>query len=164
MAKWILFEWTLTLALGAFSSSAWAQAAAAYGGLAAHSAAATTKAATALGSTLGQVEERQGAKLSSLENGMEANRQKLEAKGQKGGGTVHIGSVPAMAGVYVDDALVAYTPVDLKMAEGKHVIELKRPTSLPWRKEISLSPGGKLSLNPELREKYKSVLTLTIQK
>ena len=54
--------------------------------------------------------------------------------------------------------------MDLKIPEGKHVIELRRPASLPWRKEISLTRGERLSLSAELQDKYKSALTFSIQK
>ena len=95
---------------------------------------------------------------------MEENRRKLEAGGRKTGGVVHIESVPRKATILVDGAPIAYTPADLKIPEGKHVIELRRPASLPWRKEISLTRGERLSLSAELQDKYKSVLTFSIQK
>ena len=164
MTNWITLPITLTLTFGAFSSSARAQAAAQYGVLAGHSGVVTTKIASGLGSKARQLDERQGARLKSVESTMEENRRQLEAKGQKEGGAVHIDSVPPKATILVDGAPIAYTPAELKIPEGKHVIELKRPASLPWRKEISISRGEKLSLNGELQDKYKSVLTFSIQK
>jgi len=164
MAKWITLSMIFALALGAFPSSARAQAAAEYGVLAGHSGVVTTKIASGLGSKTRQLDERQGARLKSVESTMEENRRQLEAKAQKQGGAVHVDSAPQRATILVDGAPVAYTPADLKIREGKHVIELKRPASLPWRKEISLSRGEKLSLNGQLEDKYKSVLTFSIQK
>ena len=164
MTKWMTLSMTLALALGAFSSSARAQAAAEYGVLAGHSGVVTTKIGAGLGSKTRQLDERQGARLKSVEGTMEENRRQLEAKAQKQGGAVHIDSAPQKATILVDGAPIAYTPADLKIPEGKHVVELTRPTSLPWRKEISLSRGEKLSLNGELQDKYKSVLNFSIQK
>ena len=164
MTKWMTLSMTLAWALGAFSSSALAQAAAEYGVLAGHSGVVTTKIASGLGSKARQLDERQGARLKSVESTMEENRRQLEAKGQKEGGAVHIDSVPPKATILVDGAPIAYTPAELKVPEGKHVIELKRPASLPWRKEISLTRGERLSLSPELQDKYKSALTFSIQK
>ena len=164
MTKSITLSMTLALGLGAFSSSARAQTAAEYGVLAGHSGVVTTKTASGLGSKTGQLVERQGARLRSVEGTMEENRRKLEAGGQKAGGAVHVDSVPQKATILVDGAPIAYTPADLKIPEGKHVIELRRPASLPWRKEISLTPGERLSLSAELQDKYKSVLTFSIQK
>jgi flagellar capping protein FliD len=164
MSKWITLSITLAWALAVFSSTAQAQAAAQYGALAGHSAVATTNTASRLAPKINQTSERQGARLRSVQSTMEENRRKLETEGQKSGGAVHIDSAPQNATIFVDGAPVAYTPADLKVSEGKHVIELKRATSLPWRKEISLAQDEKLSLNAALQERYKSTFTLSIQK
>jgi len=164
MNKWMTLSMTLAWACGAFSSSARAQAATEYGVLTGHSGVVTTKTASGLGSKTRQLDEHQGTRLKSVEGTMEENRRKLEAKGQKEGGAVHIDSVPQKATILVDGAPIAYTPADLKIPEGKHVIELRRPASLPWRKEISLTRGERLSLSAQLQDKYKSALTFSIQK
>ena len=164
MAKRIIVSMALGLALAASSSSARAQAAAQYGAIAGHSGTVTTSIGSGLASKLKQADERQGSRLRSVQSTMDENRRKLEMKGQKQGGAVHIDSAPQRATILVDGAPVAYTPADLKLPEGKHVIELKRATSLPWRKEISLARDEKLTLDAELQERYKSALTLSIQK
>jgi hypothetical protein len=98
------------------------------------------------------------------QSSIESNRRKLEEKGRRSGAPVKIESVPDKAAVRVDGALVAYTPTELTIPEGKHVIELKRPGFVTWRKEVSLNPGDSQSLKPELESQYKSSMILSIQK
>ena len=162
MTRWTLVLWTLGLA--AFSSPAWGQAVAQYGVAAGNSAVTTSRTASALASKTNQLNDRTGSSVKSLVSAMQENRERLEAKSQKNGGTVHIDSVPGKATVFIDGAIVAYTPADLKIPQGKHRIEVKHPVSLPWEKEISLESGEKLSLQADLKDKYKSVLNFTIQK
>jgi len=156
----------LAFALGlvGFPSTARAQAAAEYGIAASHSASATSALSRVLDPKLGQGQrQRSGPRSKSVETAMQENREQLQPKNPKEGGNVHLESTPTKATVYVDGLAVAYTPVDLTLAEGKHTIELKHPVSNPWEKEITVSRGDKLSLKPELKDKYKSVLSFTIQ-
>jgi hypothetical protein len=158
MSRWILIP--LACGLAGLPSSLQAQAAVEYGMAASHSAAATSRISRALDRKLGQ---RQGPRSKSVESALEENRRELQPKNPKDGGTVHIESTPTHAMVYVDGSAVAYTPTDLTLTAGKHAIELKHPVSVDWEKEVTVNRGDKLSLKQELKDKYKSVLSFTIQ-
>jgi len=92
---------------------------------------------------------------------MGENRQKLEAKGGPSAGSLHVESVPGKATVSVDGAPVAYTPADLKLPEGNHVVELMLPGFASWRKEINMSREGTMLLKGELRTEYKSAVSFS---
>lgn len=158
MTRWILV--LLSVGLAGLPSSLRAQAAAEYGMAASHSAVTTSRISRALDPKLGQ---RQGPRSKSVESAMEENRKELEPKNPKDGGTIHIESAPTHAVVYVDGSAVAYTPADLTLSSGKHDIELKHPVSVDWEKEVTVNRGDKLSMKQELKDKYKSVLSFTIQ-
>ncbi len=92
---------------------------------------------------------------------MGENRRKLEAKGGALGGSLHVDSTPGKATVSVDGAPVAYTPADLKLPEGNHVVELTLPGFASWRKEINMSREGTMLLKAELRDQYKTSVTFS---
>lgn len=161
MTRWVFLA--LAVGLVGLPLSARAQAAAEYGIAASHSATATSALSRVLDPKLGQRPGPRGPRSKSVETAMQENREQLQPKNPKEGGNVHLESTPTKAMVYVDGLAVAYTPVDLALAEGKHTIELKHPVSNPWEKEVTVSRGDKLSLKPELKDKYKSVLSFTIQ-
>jgi len=92
---------------------------------------------------------------------MGENRQKLEAKGGPSAGSLHIDSVPGKATVSVDGIPVAYTPADLKLPEGNHVVELTLPGFASWRKEINMSREGTMLLKAELRTQYNSAVSFS---
>lgn len=92
---------------------------------------------------------------------MGENRQKLEAKGGASAGSLHVESVPGKATVSVDGAPVGYTPADLKLPEGNHVVELVLPGFASWRKEINMSREGTMLLKGELRTEYKSAVSFS---
>ena len=92
---------------------------------------------------------------------MGENRQKLEAKGGASAGSLHVESVPAKATVSVDGVPVGYTPADLKLPEGNHVVELMLPGFASWRKEINMSREGTMLLKGELRTEYKSAVSFS---
>jgi len=158
MTRWILIP--LAAGLVGLPSSLHAQAAIEYGMAASHSAVSTSRISRALDPKLG---ERQGPRSKSVETAMEENRKEVEPKNPKDGGALHIESTPAHAVVYVDGWSVAYTPADLTLTPGKHDIELKHPVSVDWEKEVTVKRGDNLSMKQELKDKYKSVLSFTIQ-
>ena len=151
----------VALSLVALPRLARAQAAAEYGIAASHSAVSTSRISRALDPKLAQRIGNPRSK--SIESAMSENRRQLEPKDPKTAGAVHIESIPAKATVYVDGVLVAYTPADLTLGEGKYDIEVRHPVSVTWEKEITVARGDKLSFKPELKDKYKSVLSFTIQ-
>jgi hypothetical protein len=159
MTRWVLILAALGLAI--LPSRARAQAAAEYGMAASHSAASTSRLARTLDPKLGA--RQQNPRSKSIETAMQENLKQLQPKDPKEAGSVHIESTPAKATIFVDGLAVAYTPADFTLAAGKHDIEVKHPVSIPWEKEVSVSRGDKLSLKPELKDKYKSVLSFTVQ-
>ena len=141
-------RWTFLMAaflLGALPPAAWAQAAVGYGMAASKSA--------AIGAKMRPLTDSRGKQLAMKIQGrtgttstakplpviMDENRKKMEEKGAQAGGSIHIESVPEKAAVAVDGKPVAYTPADLKIPEGKHVIELTHPDYVPWETEISVN-------------------------
>jgi hypothetical protein len=162
----IMKRWTFLMAaflLGALPSAAGGQAAVGYGMAASKSTAVATKMRPLTDSRGKQlatkIQDRAGT-AKPLPITMEENRKKLEEKGAQSGGSIHVESVPEKAAVAVDGEPVAYTPADLKLPEGKHVIELTRPGYLPWETEISVNKIESTALKAELEEKYKSSITL----
>jgi hypothetical protein len=159
-------RWTFLMTaflVGALPSAVWGQAAVGYGMAASKS--------TAIGAKMRPLTDSRGKQLATtiqdragtakpLPVVMEENRKKLEKESAESGGSIHIESVPEKAAVAVDGEPVAYTPVDLKVPEGKHKIELTHPDYLPWETEISVKKIESTSVKAELEEKYKSSITL----
>jgi hypothetical protein len=165
-------RWTFLMVaflLGALPSAVWAQAAVGYGMAASKS--------TAIGAKMRPLTDSRGKQLATkiqdrmgtarttgtakpLPVIMEENRRKLEKDSGQSGGSIHIDSVPGKAVVALDGEPVAYTPVDLKVPEGKHQIELTHPEYLPWDTEISVNKIESTSVKAELEVKYKSSITL----
>lgn len=150
------------LELAAWPPAARAQAAAEYGVAASHSA-ASTMGISRVYSKLGQRIDQNSPRAKSVEDSMSQNRRQLAPKDPKNGGTVHIESTPTKATVYVDGMMVATTPADITLGAGQHDVEVRHPVSVTWEKEITVAKGDKLTFKPELKDKYKSVLSFTIQ-
>ncbi len=165
MAKWIFLMIVAVLAQAAYPAFGWAQAAAEYGILAAGSASAAAKVGSTLNTKTDKLADRLQQKTpKSPVSVMADNKKKLEEKSRGGSATVHVDSVPAKATVSVDGAVVANTPTDLTVPEGKHTLGVTQAGFLSWRREISVTRGASLSLKADLESKYKSVITLSIQK
>ncbi len=167
MDRRVLIGVTMTFAFAVLPATAFSQAVTEYGMTTGSAATSAVKGGSAINrgsmQLAGRLAESIGKTTQNV-NVMEENKQKLELKSRAGGGTVHIDSVPDKAAISIDGAEVAYTPANLKIPQGKHTIELKHPTSLPWRKEVSLSRDESLSLKAELEKKYKSVINLSFPK
>jgi PEGA domain len=183
MASKLAMLLVLVLLLIGFGASGWSQAAAEYGMAAGAAGAAANKASSAVSGALSKAVKQtekspQEAKSTAeaapnlpapvatkpLETIMKENKEKLEAKGQEEGAQLKIEYKTVKATVYVDGAVVGYTPFEAKLAPGQHVIELKYFNSMPWRKEVSAKQGETLSLKPVLQFKtYPSVVTLSIE-
>ncbi len=172
-------RWAFLMAaflLGALPSAVWAQAAVGYGMAASKSTAIGTKMRSLTDSRGKQLATKIQNRTDTARKGtartsttgtakplpviMEENRKKLENESAQSGSSVHIDSVPEKAVVAVDGEPVAYTPVDLKVPEGKHKIELTHPEYLPWDTEISVNKIESTSVKAELEVKYKSSITL----
>ena len=171
----LLFAACVGISLAATSRAAYAQAAASYGMAAGSSAATTAKAASSVnratnnlaGRVAGAVSES-GAKYASrslskpYEVVMDENRKELE-NASKDRGTLHIESTPTKATVFIDGKPVAKTPADLKVPEGKHIVELKEFESVDWQKEVTVARDEKLNLQPELKKRYQSAITVSFK-
>jgi hypothetical protein len=171
-----VFAACVGIALAATPGAAYAQAAASYGMAAGSSAATTAKAASSInratnklaGRIAGSVSQS-GAKYASrslskpYEEVMEENRKKLEDASKDGGATLHIESTPAKATVLIDGEPVAKTPADLKVPEGSHTVELKEFESVDWKKEITVARDENLTLQPELKKRYQSAITVSFK-
>jgi hypothetical protein len=99
----------------------------------------------------------------NLQTMMEENRQKLEADSRKGGGSVLIESVPSKATISVNGEPVGQSPMEVKLPEGKHLIELTHPRYEPWQMEVMVSPQESTSVTAQLENKYRSSITLSIR-
>ena len=160
----------VVLVQAVFVLSAYGQAAVEYGAAASKSTAMTSQAATALGSRVQSAfsgGQRTPLKIptaasKNLDAVMQENRQKFEEKGKETGGTVHVESVPRGATIAVDGQPVGYSPLDLKLPEGKHQLELTRPDFEPWRMEVTASPQESTSVKAPLKNRYKGVVTIAI--
>ena len=54
--------------------------------------------------------------------------------------------------IYVDGAFVGNTPARLKLAEGAHVVLVKKPGFNEYRREIKISDGAELNLRAVLEK------------
>lgn len=161
----------VVLVQAVFVLSAYGQAAVEYGAVASKSTALTSKAATAIGSRVQSAFSGGGQRTplkipttasKNLDAVMQENRRKFEEKGKETGGMVHVESVPRGATITVDGQPVGYSPLDLKLPEGKHQIELTRPDFEPWRMEVTASPQESTSVKAPLKNRYKGVVTIAI--
>ena len=128
MVRGALILATVVMLGEAWSLPARAQAAASYAIAASKSTAMASKArplvtpkATPL-TKLKLTKQSLGRTSPTLPDVMGENRQKLEAKGGPSAGSLRVESLPGKATVSVDGAPVAYTPADLKLPEGNHVV------------------------------------------
>lgn len=104
-----------------------------------------------------------GPPTKNMETVMEENRQKLETESKAGGGTVQVDSTPSKATVSIDGNPVGISPLELKLPEGKHLVELAHPRFDPWYMEVTVSPNESTAVTAQLEKKYKSFITLSIQ-
>ena len=54
--------------------------------------------------------------------------------------------------IFVDGAFVGNSPAKLKLAEGPHVVEVKKPGFKDYRKEIKVEEGSELTLRAVLEK------------
>ena len=64
--------------------------------------------------------------------------------------SVAIGSDPPGADIYVDGDFVGQTPSTIRLAEGRHRIELKSPGKQSWSRDLNVTKESQLSLHPSL--------------
>ena len=145
-----------------WSLPARAQAAASYAIAASKSTAMASKARPLVTPKASPLAKRLAERTSpTFVDVVQENREKLEAKSGPSGGSLRVDSIPSKAKVSVDGAPVAYTPADLKLPEGNHVVELTLPGFASWRKEINMSREGTMLLKAELRTQYNSAVSFS---
>jgi hypothetical protein len=54
--------------------------------------------------------------------------------------------------IFVDGAFVGNTPANVKLMEGEHVVEVKKPGFKDYRKQIKISDGAELTLRAVLEK------------
>jgi hypothetical protein len=101
--------------------------------------------------------------IKNLEAVMVENRQNLADQSKAGGGTLVVESTPTKATVMVDGKPVGSSPLELKLPEGKHLVELTHPRYDVWSMEVTISPNESTTVTAPLETKYKSTITLSIQ-
>jgi hypothetical protein len=67
-------------------------------------------------------------------------------------GKITITSVPGEADIFVDGANVGNSPATVKLAPGKHKVEIKAPGFKEWVKEVTVLEGAELSLSGTLEK------------
>ena len=75
----------------------------------------------------------------------------VSAAGSKTG-LVNVNAEDDSYEIYVDGGFVGNTPAKVKLAEGAHVVEVKRPGFKDYRKQIKITEGSELTLRPILEK------------
>ena len=76
---------------------------------------------------------------------------KAPAEAQPAGwGSIQVSADVEGAEVYVDREFVGNSPAKLKLSAGKHVIEVKQPGYLDYKREVAVTDGAELSLKATL--------------
>jgi hypothetical protein len=151
------------------STAAFPQAAVEYGAAASRSTTMGAQAGSSMRSSARGKPATRGRYLTpgpptkNMEAVMEENRQKLAESSKAGGGTVQIDSMPKKATVTVDGNPVGISPLEVKLPQGKHLVELVLPQYDAWGMEVTVSPNESTSVTAQLYKKYKSSITLSIQ-
>lgn len=64
--------------------------------------------------------------------------------------TVLFSSEPSGADIYVDGKFVGNAPSQIQLSVGPHTIRVEAKGEKPWTRELSLSPGGKITIHAVL--------------
>jgi hypothetical protein len=102
----------------------------------------------------------QAATRESAAEVMKVNRAALAKEAGESGGTLRLASDPSDAAVFVDGRLVARTPAEIRVAPGKHQIEIARPDRERWSEQASVAKGQTVNISGKLENLYPSVITL----
>jgi len=54
--------------------------------------------------------------------------------------------------IFVDGAFVGNTPARVKLAEGAHMVEVKKPGFKDYRKQLNITEGAELTLRAVLEK------------
>ena len=94
---------------------------------------------------------------------MKENSAAFEKEAGKEGGTLRFVSDPSDAAVFVDGHLVARTPVEIKVPQGKHAIKITRPDRDEWFEQATVAKGQTVDIRAKLVNPYPSVITLSFK-
>jgi hypothetical protein len=61
----------------------------------------------------------------------------------------------------VDGLLVARTPAEITVPQGKHAIEVTRPARDQWFEQATVAKGLTVDINAKLVNPYRSIITLS---
>ena len=92
---------------------------------------------------------------------MKENRTAFAKKAGVGGGTLRFASDPSDAAVFVDGRLVARTPAEITVPQGKHAIEVTQPDRDQWFEQATVAKGQTVDINAKLVNPYPSIITLS---
>jgi hypothetical protein len=65
-------------------------------------------------------------------------------------GIVNVTSEDERCEVFVDGSFVGNSPAKLRLAEGSHVVEVRKPGFKVYRRELQVGAGSELSLRASL--------------
>jgi hypothetical protein len=68
-------------------------------------------------------------------------------------GVVNVTADNADCDIFVDGAFVGNPPAKVKLAEGQHVVEVKKAGCVDFRRELKISAGSELTLHAALQKK-----------
>jgi archaellum component FlaG (FlaF/FlaG flagellin family) len=92
---------------------------------------------------------------------MKENRAAFAKEAGEGGGTLRFASDPSDAAVFVDGRLVARTPTEIKVPQGKHAIKITRSDRDQWVEQASVAKGQVVDISAKLVNPYPSAVTLS---
>lgn len=67
-------------------------------------------------------------------------------------GLVSVQAADQAGDIYIDGVFVGNTPANVKLMEGAHVIEVKKPGFKDYRKQITVSDGSELTMRAILEK------------
>ena len=161
-----LFRYTLLLAFCGFvaMNCAQAQSAAEYGSSVSRSGGAAAGAkvvkpdlpqpATAAASSSVHMPVRTGESVAG------ANCRTLQQRAGPDGAKVALRSVPDHAQVWIDGLFVGATPLDLTLAPGRHLVEMRDATSEMVCQQIELQPKQSREVLSTLKPRYPDKVSL----
>lgn len=155
--------WIVAL-IALLCTTAWSQTMIEYSGVALDSATGVSRAAGGVAHATDGLGRRLGDALanSAPRNSAASPPNPTPAAGQglsaRHGATLHVSSFPQGAMLFIDRQAIARTPLDVRLAIGKHTLELKLPRYLSWNQEVSATDGAKLSFEPKLQENQQAQL------
>ena len=89
-----------------------------------------------------------------------ANCRTLQQRAGPDGAKVALRSVPDHAQVWIDGLFVGATPLDLTLAPGRHLVEMRDATSEMVRHQIELQPKQSREVLSTLKPRYPDKVSL----